>query len=117
MASPCRWPATTSRPSFTSIQVTPSFSATSAQHVDADEIALRRGAETQLIEIKAQRVLDPDVAAVLRSQFGIERLKQISPVLPVLSRQDMRVPFITCEEMLQYNAGLEPGPVGTGAPL
>ncbi len=77
------------------------------QHVDADEIALRRGADTQLIEIKAQRVLDRDVAAVLRSQFGIERLKQIAPVLPVLSHQDMRVPFITCEEMLQYNAGLD----------
>ena len=44
---------------------------------------------------------------MLRAQFGIERLKQISPVLPVLSHQDMRVPFITCEEMLRYNAGLD----------
>ncbi len=77
----------------------------SAEHVDTDEIALRRGAGTQFVEIKAQRVLDPDVAAMLRTQLGIRRLKQISPVLPVLSRQDMRVPFITCEEMLQYNAG------------
>ncbi len=77
------------------------------QHVDADEIALRRGAETQLIEIKAQRFLDPEVVSVLRAKFGIERLKQISPVLPVLSHQDMRVPFITCAEMLRYNAGLD----------
>ena len=60
------------------------------QHVEADEIALRRGADTQLIEIKAQRVLDPDVAVVLRTQFGIERLKHIAPVLPVLSRRDDR---------------------------
>jgi L-serine dehydratase len=75
------------------------------QHVEADEIALRRGSAAQLIEIKAQRFLDPDVAAALRTQFGIERLKQIAPVLPVLSRRDMRVPFITCDEMLQYNAG------------
>ena len=56
-------------------------------HVDADEIALRRGADTKLIEIKAQRVLDRDVAAGLRSQFGIRGLKCISPVLPMLSRQ------------------------------
>ncbi len=77
------------------------------QHIEADEIALRRGAETQLVEIKAQRALDPEVAAVLRSRFGIERLKQIAPVLPVLSHQDMRVPFITCEEMLRYNTGLD----------
>jgi L-serine dehydratase len=77
------------------------------EHVDADEITLRRGEGAQIIEIKAQRFLDPDVAVVLRSQFGIERLKQISPVLPVLSRRDVRAPFITCEEMLRYNAGLD----------
>jgi len=77
------------------------------QHVEADEIALRRGAATQIIEIKAPRFLAPDVAAAIRSQFGIERLKQIAPVLPVLSHQDMRVPFITCAEMLRYNAGLD----------
>ena len=77
------------------------------EHVEADEIALHRGAETQLIEIKAQRALDPAVVSVLHSQFGIARLKQIAPVLPVLSHQDMRVPFITCGEMLRYNAGLD----------
>jgi L-serine dehydratase len=76
------------------------------EHVDADEITLRRGEGAQIIEIKAQRFLDPDVAVVLRSQFGIEFLKQIAPVLPVLSRRNMRVPFITCAEMLRYNAGL-----------
>ncbi len=77
------------------------------QHADADEIALHRGADpqAQIIEIKAQRVLDPDIAAVLRSQFGITRLKQISPVLPVLSHQEIRVPFITCEELRHYNTG------------
>lgn len=77
------------------------------QHVEADEITLRRGAGTQLVEIKAQRVLDQDVAAALCTQFGIRHLKRISPVLPVLSHQDMRVPFITCAEMLRYNAGLD----------
>jgi L-serine dehydratase len=76
------------------------------EHVDADDIALRRGARAQFIEIKAQRFLEPDVAAVLRSQFAVRGLKRISPVLPVLSRRNLRVPFITCEEMLQYNAGL-----------
>ena len=77
------------------------------QHVEADEIALRRGEGTQFIETKAQRVLNPEVESTLRAQFGIERLKQIAPVLPVLSHQDTRVPFITCAEMLQYNAGLD----------
>jgi L-serine dehydratase len=75
------------------------------EHVDADEIALRRGAGTQIVEIKAQRFLDADIAALLRSQFGIEHVKRISPVLPVLSRKSLCVPFITCAEMLRYNAG------------
>jgi L-serine dehydratase len=75
------------------------------EHVDADEIALHRGAGTQIVEIKAQRFLDADIAALLRSQFGIKRLKCISPVLPVLSHKNLCVPFITCAEMLQYNAG------------
>ena len=78
------------------------------EHVDADEVAPRRAlcADTQIIEIKAQRMLDPDVTAVLRSQFGIRHVKHISPVLPVLSRKRLRVPFITCAEMLRYNASL-----------
>jgi L-serine dehydratase len=74
-------------------------------HVDADEIALRRGAHAQFVELKAQRWLAPHIATALRSQFGVTGYKQISPVLPVLSRRDMRVPFITCAEMLQYDAG------------
>jgi L-serine dehydratase len=77
------------------------------QHVEADEIALRRGEGTQFIEIKAQHVLAPEVETALRTQFGITRLKRIAPVLPVLTHQDTRVPFITCEQMLQYNRGLD----------
>jgi L-serine dehydratase len=30
-------------------------------------------------------------------------VKKLSPVLPVLSRKDVRVPFTTCNEMLEYN--------------
>jgi len=34
---------------------------------------------------------------------GVTAVKVIDPVLPVLSRKNMTVPFITCEEMLAYN--------------
>jgi len=39
----------------------------------------------------------------LRSKFDIQSIKQIMPVLPVLSFQGIEVPFITCAEMLAYN--------------
>ena len=70
-----------------------SFSATSATLVDADEIALSRGRTRSLSRSRRSEFLsEPGDAAVLHSQFAIQRLKRISPVLPVLSRRDMRVP-------------------------
>ncbi len=43
---------------------------------------------TPLIEIKAQAFLEPEFIAELRAKFDIRELKNISPVLPVLSRKD-----------------------------
>ncbi|MBL7201647.1 MAG: L-serine ammonia-lyase, iron-sulfur-dependent, subunit alpha [Anaerolineae bacterium] len=71
--------------------------------IDADEIHLLNGASASLIEIKGQGFPDPEVLARLRARYGARRVKILSPVLPVLSRKDLRVPFITCREMLAYN--------------
>ena len=76
-----------------------------SENVDADEIILLSGAGTQILEIKAQGFLGEKTVSELYSQYGIKGLKAISPVLPVLSRKGIKVPFITCEEMLQYNEG------------
>ncbi len=70
----------------------------------ADEILLLNGAGTRLIEIKAQDFLDAGIVSALRAQSGIQAVKTIAPVLPVLSSRGTRVPFITCAEMLAYNA-------------
>jgi L-serine dehydratase len=34
---------------------------------------------------------------------AVKQIKKLFPVMPVLSRKDLRVPFITCTEMLAYN--------------
>ena len=34
-----------------------------------------------------------------------EVVKQLKVVLPVMSRSDMKVPFVNCEQMLAYNEG------------
>lgn len=72
--------------------------------IEADGILLLRGADTRIIEIKAQNFLEDRLISALHAQYAIKHVKTIPPVLPVMSRKKISVPFITCEEMLQYNA-------------
>lgn len=73
------------------------------EHVEVDEILLLNGADTQMIQIKAQQFLEENTLARLAASFKIARSKTFAPVLPVLSRKEMRVPFLSCEAMLRYN--------------
>ena len=57
-----------------------------------------------MIEVKAQNFLEDRIVSALKAQFDIKHVKTISPVLPVMSSQHTSVPFITCDEMLRYNA-------------
>jgi L-serine dehydratase len=75
------------------------------ENLDADMILLLSGMDSQMIEIKAQNFLEDGIISALHAQYNIKHLKTISPVLPVMSSQSTRVPFITCAEMLEYNAG------------
>ncbi len=69
-----------------------------------DEIALRKGANT-FIEIKSNQFLSDELIKELQSMDDVLFIKKLSPVLPVMSRKDLSVPFITSEEMLEYNKG------------
>jgi L-serine dehydratase len=67
-----------------------------------DEVAVRKGKST-FIEIKANAFLNAEICAELLQQDEVLFIKKIKPVLPVMSRKDLEVPFITCEEMLAFN--------------
>lgn len=56
-----------------------------------------------LIEIKSQHFPDASLQAQLAGMPDVISVKKLSPVLPVLSRKDIKVPFTTCNEMLEYN--------------
>jgi L-serine dehydratase len=75
---------------------------TLGQRVDADQILLLEGTDGQLIEVKGQRFLGEDLLSELRARYGLRSTKRLAPVLPVRSRAAIRVPFITCEDMLAY---------------
>jgi L-serine dehydratase len=69
----------------------------------ADEVLLHAGIDTQLIEIKAQGFLEEEIVNELYEKYNVRSIKTISPVLPVLSRKAMQVPFMNCEDMFRYN--------------
>lgn len=67
-----------------------------SMHVEADEVITHDLSETVLWQIKAN-------AFVPSLPFGPISVKKLSPVLPVPSRKDMRVPFTSCADMLAHD--------------
>ena len=71
--------------------------------VEADEVLLHEAAGRQLVEVKAARFVSDEALAALREVACIRQVKRLSPVLPVLSRKGLAVPFKSCEEMLRHD--------------
>jgi L-serine dehydratase len=70
--------------------------------ITADDIGLHKG-ETSFIEIKSPSFLDASIYKELQDMDGVLFIKQLHPVLPVMARKNLQVPFITCNAMLEYN--------------
>ena len=73
------------------------------ENIPADEVLLLGSESIRFVEIKSQAFLDQKTSFELLSKFDIQSIKQIAPVLPVLSHKMVNVPFITSAEMLEYN--------------
>lgn len=56
------------------------------------------------LEIKSQQFPNENILQEIMAMSEVRYIKKLSPVLPVLSRNNLQVPFITSEEMLAYNA-------------
>lgn len=69
-----------------------------------DEIVVHQG-DAEFVEIKSQAFLDEAISNQLLALESVLFIRKLHPVLPVMSRRDLQVPFITCEEMLDYNKG------------
>lgn len=75
-----------------------------AAAMSCDAIELRQGRST-FIQVRASRFLPDELCAALLASEDVLTIRRIHPVLPVLSRKDLAVPFITCEAMLEFNRG------------
>ena len=74
------------------------------QHAAADDIARRGGTGNCLIQVKTQAPIPQGLLSEISSKPGVAGIRTLGPVLPVLSRKTLLVPFSTCAEMLAFNA-------------
>ncbi|HEY6955502.1 MAG TPA: L-serine ammonia-lyase, iron-sulfur-dependent, subunit alpha [Flavisolibacter sp.] len=74
--------------------------------VDFDSINWRPGKEPGLsfIQVRGQQFPSETLCQELEAMDEVRFVKKLAPVLPILSRKNLMVPFITCEEMLAYNS-------------
>jgi len=66
---------------------------------EADEVILHNLCDKQLIQVKAVTFV-PSVSWVSLNPLSV---KKLSPVLPVPSRQNLRMPFTSCAAMLEHD--------------
>ncbi len=73
------------------------------KEMPSDHLIVHEG-KPFFIEIKAQHFPSELLQAQLAAMEDVRFIKKLSPVLPVLSRKNIKVPFTTCNEMLDYNS-------------
>ncbi len=66
------------------------------------QLIVHRGDKT-FIEIKSETIIDDEQIKKFASVRGVIFVRQLKPVLPVLGRKELKVPFTTADEMLVYN--------------
>ncbi len=57
-----------------------------------------------LFEIKSSSFLPDSIKQEIAEKYEIRQIRELKPVLPVLSRKNISVPFITADEMKKYNS-------------
>ena len=72
-------------------------------NIICEDIEVHKGTEDTFIEVKAQVPIDETYINELKGFSDVLFIKELHPVLPVLSKKNMTVPFITCDEMYTYN--------------
>jgi len=69
--------------------------------LEYDFIFYRKG-RRNFIEVKSHRPLTKEELKKIKSIPAVMFIRYLKPVLPVLSRKDISVPFLYCSEMLKY---------------
>ena len=76
-----------------------------ADHVRDATVLVHRLPGRALVEVRGRDFVDEGILAKLRARWPRVVVRRLSPVLPVRSRPGLEVPFETCAELLQCDAG------------
>ncbi len=71
--------------------------------LSVDEVLVHKGNNLEIVEIKSQKFLDDVLKEELLENVSVIEIKEINPVLPILSTNDTNVPFLDCEGMSKFN--------------
>jgi L-serine dehydratase len=74
-----------------------------ANSIDFEFLQDHRGKSVTFIEVKSAVDFDPDLLSAIAAIDSVQSVKVLKPVLPILSRADLKVPFISNGEMIAYN--------------
>ncbi len=74
------------------------------ERLEADSIVVLDSPGGAIVEVKAQEFPAGGVLAEAASRFAVREVRTLAPVMPVLSRRGIDVPFLTAAEMLRYKA-------------
>ncbi len=61
--------------------------------------------EIQFVEIKSREFPAPEILDELLARPDVLFVRKLKPVLPVLARRELKIPFETCEGMVAFNEG------------
>jgi L-serine dehydratase len=78
-----------------------------AARAAVDEVLVHAGSAGFCVQVRAQAFLGNTVIDAMRRLSPEIVVKRLAPVLPVLSRRGVQVPFSTCAELLRHDAGRE----------
>jgi len=73
------------------------------ENPDFGEAALLEGSST-FISVRSTQAEQEKLLDSIPSLESISYIRRLNPVLPIRSRKDLKVPFITVEEMLDFNS-------------
>ena len=73
------------------------------RHLAEDKIKLNSHAGVTVVQIRGE-VDTEKLLSLLKGQAGPPVVRTIGPVMPVLAMEQELLPFLTCQEMLEYNA-------------
>ena len=72
---------------------------------DFDQVGFCKSTKQSFINVKSYLPFQEDFLAEIENHTECKYLRLLSPILPVLSKKEVDLPFLNCEQMMEFNEG------------